>query len=212
MQRNEVMKYCMITLTACLAVLGACQAGDGGQEPRVDLYQCEGCEGVYERDPTALEWRDDMASPDEPGERMVLRGRVFETDGVTPASGVIVYAYHTNAEGYYANGSNETEWSRRHGRLRGWVKSAGDGRYEFRTVKPAPYPGQTFPAHIHLTVLEPGRTPYWIDDVVFRGEFGVTPAYEASRENRGGGGIVTLTRQDGVWIAIRDIILERHPE
>jgi protocatechuate 3,4-dioxygenase, beta subunit len=67
------------------------------------------------------------------------------------------------------------------------------------------------PAHVHLFVGEPGRRPYWIDDVVFAGEFGVTPAYRARAENRGGDGIVTLARQDGVLLARRDILLEPHP-
>lgn len=66
-------------------------------------------------------------------------------------------------------------------------------------------------AHVHIVVLEPGRRAYWIDDVVFEGEFGVTPAYRAAAENRGGNGIVQLHREHGIRAARRDIILERHP-
>jgi len=71
----------------------------------------------------------------------------------------------------------------------------------------------TIPAHMHFTVLEPGKPPHWVDDVVFDGEFGVTEAYHPARVNRGGNGIITLTRADAgvVLVARRDIILERHP-
>ncbi|MDF7777948.1 hypothetical protein P1X14_22015 [Sphingomonas sp. AOB5] len=200
----------MIAALAGTAALGACRAV--GQTPprdvRADLYDCEGCEGALERTVTAASAR--IAPPGEPGEPLILAGTVIGLDG-KPAPGVVIYAYHTNAEGLYANGTPETEWSRRHGRLRGWVKTGADGRYRFETIKPAPYPDRTLPAHVHLTVLEPGRRAYWIDDIVFEGEMLVDAKYRAEREDRGGNGIVRLGREQGRLIAVRDILLERHP-
>lgn len=181
-------------------------------QARRDLYLCEGCEAVAERDPSALSGTTRIAGPDEPGERMMLTGRVMTADGREPAVGVVIYAHHTNAAGLYANGLPDTQWSRRHGRLRGWVRTDSEGRYSFDTVKPAPYPDRTMPAHVHLFVGEPGKRPYYIDDVVFDGEFGVTPAYRDAQELRGGSGIVRLSRaSSGLWSARRDIVLERHP-
>lgn len=146
------------------------------------------------------------------GRPLRLEGVVYCTDGRTPAPGVVIYAYQTNAQGLYVNGVRGTEASWRHGRLRGWIKTGMDGRYRFDTIKPAPYPDDILPAHIHFTVLEPGRRPYWIDDIVFAGEFGVTPAYRVSMVDKGGNGFVRLARGDaGVLIARRDIMLERHP-
>ena len=214
------------TMTLGLTVLGAggvaaacsrdgdaraAQTAGAGGRARPDLYNCEGCEAVAERDPAGIPARTILAGPDEPGDRMLLEGRVLSTDGATPAEGVVIYAHQTNGEGLYSDGGPETVWSRRHGRLRGWVRTDPDGRYAFETIKPAPYPSMTMPAHIHLFVGEPGRRPYYIDDVVFEGEFGVTPAYRARSELRGGDGVVRLTRENGVWLARRDIRLEPHP-
>lgn len=182
------------------------------KRPFKDLYQCEGCDGAFERPSADLTPHFQIASANEPGERMRIEGVVLQSDGTTPAEGVIVYAYHTDAKGLYSRGTPETEWSRRHGLLRGWVKTGKDGKYSFDTIKPAPYPNATMPAHVHLTVLEPGTRPYWIDDIVFDGEFGVTPQYRRERENRGGDGIVKLKREGGRWVARRDIILEPHPQ
>ena len=193
----------------------ACSGGVAAVRPgpvRADLYNCEGCEAVAETDPDSTSWLTTLAGPDEPGERMRLIGQVFAADGVTPAPGVIIYAHHTNAEGLYANGTPETIWSRRHGRLRGWVRTNGEGRFAFETIKPAPYPDMTMPAHVHLFVGEPGRRPYYIDDAVFDGEFGVDGTYRRRQELRGCSGIVRLTRAvDGVLEAVRDIRLEPHP-
>lgn len=196
-----------------LAGTAACRAGAAPPtRARRDLYHCEGCEAVRERDGGRLTFTAILAGPEEPGERLLLTGRVLASDGSRPAAGVTVYAYHTNAAGLYANGTRETEWSRRHGRLRGWVRTDADGRYAFSTIKPAPYPDRSLPAHIHLFVGETGRRPYYLDDVVFAGEFGVTPAYVAAQELRGGSGIIQLRRQgDGTLLAARDIRLERHP-
>ena len=201
-----------IPLAMLLAGCGGTPAATAEAAIRADLYQCEGCEGVLERDADTLAAEGRIGPADEPGERLLVSGTVFQPDRRTPARDVVIYAYQTNAEGRYANGSPESEWSRRHGRLRGWVKSGPDGRYSFRTIKPAPYPGETMPAHIHLTVLEPGRQAYWIDDIVFDGEFGVTGEYRAQMTDRGGNGIVPVTRaSDGTLAVTRDIILERHP-
>jgi protocatechuate 3,4-dioxygenase, beta subunit len=208
---------------AALAALGlagcsmaGAQADDAARASgavRADLYQCEGCEGALEADAASLASHATMASAGEPGEPLRVDGTVYTADGKTPAAGVVIYAYQTNAEGLYAGGKPGTEASRRHGRLRGWVKTGTDGRYSFDTIKPAPYPDDTIPAHVHFTVLEPGKRPYWIDDIVFEGEFGVTPEYRRSMTNKGGNGIVPATRDArGRWSVTRDIILERHPE
>lgn len=203
-------------LAGAFASSAACSRGRAApstaQEVRPNLYVCEGCEATAERNPDGLSWSVILAGPDEPGERMRLSGRVYTPDGVTPKPGVVIYAHHTNADGLYANGSSETEWSRRHGRLRGWARTNADGDYVFETIKPAPYPDRTGPAHVHLFIQEPGRPPYYIDDVVFDGEFRVDEAYRARQELRGGSGIVRLGGNAASgWTAVRDIRLEPHP-
>lgn len=144
---------------------------------------------------------------------MRIQGVVYKTDGSTPAPDVVIYAYQTNSQGFYAGGTPGTEASLLHGRLRAWAKTDSAGRYSFETIKPAPYPNETLAAHVHLTILEQGRRPYWIDDIVFDDEFGVTPEYRKSMTNKGGNGIIKLGRDsNGTWIARRDIVLEHHPE
>ena len=43
-----------------------------------------------------------IASQNEPGERMVISGTIFKSDGKTPYSNVILYAYQTDSKGYYS--------------------------------------------------------------------------------------------------------------
>lgn len=207
---RQTLPLIVVALYAGLAACGTRAAQS--DRARADLYACEGCEGLAERDPATLANRAQMSPPGEPGETLVVTGVVRSAGDGRPASGVVIYAYQTDAAGLYSRGTSESQWSRRHGLLRGWVKTGSDGRYTFRTIKPGPYPDASLPAHIHFTIGEPGKRAYYIDDVVFSGEFGVSPDYVARQELRGGSGIVRLRRDaQGVLIADRDIRLERHP-
>ncbi len=52
-------------------------------------------------------------------------------------------------------------------RLKGWMQYGADGKYEFHTIKAAPYPGGSNPAHIHGTLSAPGYTECWIENYLF---------------------------------------------
>lgn len=202
------------SITALGLLLAACAAGavhPPAPSARADLYACEGCEAVREVDPCTLSHRARIAGDDEPGERLRLSGTVYQSDGRTPAADVLLYLHQTHAGGLYEGGAG-SGLARRHGRLRGWVRTGEDGRYVFDTIVPGIYPDREGPAHIHLVVEENGRSPYYIDDVVFVGAELVTPDYIARQPLRGGNGVVVLEGRDGGdQTARRDIVLERHP-
>ncbi len=73
---------------ASVGGIGSC--GLGRQAARADLYNCEGCEVVNERPATALPSVVRLGSPGQPGEPMILFGRVLAADGRTPAADVVV--------------------------------------------------------------------------------------------------------------------------
>lgn len=126
----------------------------------------------------------------------------------TPGAGILLYIYHTNAEGEYPTRGDETGNARRHGYLRGWVVTDAQGGYTVRTIKPGSYPGRDEPAHIHMTVKEPDRDEYWIDSVLFKGDPEITQRIRNRRTGRGGPGIIELEAQpDGSLRGRRDVIL-----
>lgn len=100
--------------------------------------------------------------PDEQGDRLLMTGRVVSADG-TPLPNALLDVWHADAEGLYSGFSDIPA-----GILRGKVRTDEDGRYELRTIVPAPYTiphdGPTGrmiaacgwhpwrPAHIHLLV------------------------------------------------------------
>jgi protocatechuate 3,4-dioxygenase beta subunit len=183
------------------ATVGAQTPAGAGDAP---LPTCEWC-GTAEA-PDSLDGRVTIAGQDEPGQRIRLHGVVYQPDGRTPAADVILYLYHTNAEGIYEKRGDETGNGLRHGHLRGWLRTDRDGRYEIRTIRPGNYPGNNEAQHIHVTVQEPDATPeYWLPSFKFSDD----PHLDADPDAPG---VVTL-RPDGddVWVARRDIVLPGAP-
>jgi protocatechuate 3,4-dioxygenase beta subunit len=92
-----------------------------------------------------------IAPVGEPGTPLVIRGRVYRTDGRTAAPDIVVFAYHTDRDGLYAPPSEPAHtW-----RLKGWARTGSDGRCEFQTIRPGAYPGRTVPAHVHFSIQGP---------------------------------------------------------
>src|SRR5260370_11419752 len=104
-----------------------------------------------------------IAPAGEPGTPLRITGTVVAQDGQTPLAGVVVYAYHTDADGYYRRVGASGEAGEGEPRLRGWVKTGADGRFEFSTIKPAPYPHREVPAHVHIHAWGAGYPRQWFE-------------------------------------------------
>ena len=167
---------------------------------------CEACDEMYEGMPKNLSWQTTIATADEPGERMIIRGTIFKQDGKTPAPGVILYVYHTDNKGLYSKSPNQTE-ALRHGHLRGWMKTDAQGRYEFRTIRPASYPNRKAPQHVHPLIKEEGLTRYWIDEYLFEDDPLLTDEEKSKQPLHGGSGVIRLTKENGLWVGKRNIVL-----
>jgi len=195
------------------AVLSGCQPSTQGPASAErapaglgPLSACEWC-GAAEA-PAELSWDLRIAGEDEPGEALVLEGRIFLADGRTPAAGVLMYAYHTNSAGVYPKRGDETGNGRRHGYLRGWLRTSAEGRYRIRSIRPGAYPDSEQPQHIHVTLRPPGGEEFWIDDFGFDDDPLLTDAVRAELDNIGGFGIMVLEGNAGVgWRGRRDIVL-----
>jgi protocatechuate 3,4-dioxygenase, beta subunit len=169
---------------------------------------CEGCEAIHESQVPFEKLASITTLPDfkEAGPKIEISGIVYHRDGKTPAKDVVIYVYHTDQTGRYPTNGDETGWGKRHGYLRGWVKTDKNGFYQFYTLRPAAYPNRRDPQHIHVTIKEPDKNEYWIDEYLFADD-PLLPK-NANQKPRGGSGIVELLPpKDGVAHATRHIIL-----
>ncbi|MEY2505803.1 MAG: protocatechuate 3,4-dioxygenase, beta subunit [Verrucomicrobiota bacterium] len=155
--------------------------------------------------PEKLSWKTVIPPENEPGEPLVITGKVFQPDGKTPAEGMVLWVYQTDRTGYY----NEKD-DASHPRLKGWMKIGADGKYEFRTIRPGAYPHRTTPAHIHAHVYGPGYSERSIDDYWFADDPRINDEEKAKMEREGEHPVVVEVKRgsDGVWRGQRDIVIK----
>ncbi len=143
-----------------------------------------------------------IADNREPGERMVVKGKVTLADRKTPAPQVIIYAYHTDEKGIYPKKGNETGIHKWHGYLHSWGKTNQRGEFEIRSIRPAQYPSRDFPAHVHLVIKEPSGRIYYVADITFDDD----PLVRNKKEE----GVITVKKNHaGMWEGFRTIVLRR---
>lgn len=170
---------------------------------------CEDCDLLFVGMPKKISSVSTSAGWTEKGQKLIITGTVFETDGKTPAKNTIVYYWQTDTNGYYSSNATTEEKAKKHGYLRGWIKTGEDGKYTINTIRPAPYPNDVSPAHLHLLIKEPQiETIYYVDDLMFDDDKLLIP-YKKKHplENRGGSGILRVLIKDDVQIAEHNIIL-----
>lgn len=199
------MKSSFLILSVLCVSLYAC-----AQSPAKHVGgPCEGCEAIHESPVPFDKLSSSATLPDfnDNGPKIEISGIVYQRDGMTPAKDVVLYVYHTNQKGVYPTKGDEIGWAKRHGYIRGWVKTDKNGFYQFKTLRPAAYPDRNAAEHIHITVKEPNKNEYYIDDYFFSDD-PLLPK-NPNTKPRGGNGVVNLIApdKDGVQHATRHIIL-----
>lgn len=207
-----------IAMLTCLSLLVSTMSACGTQGEEAPparpaaLGAIEGPDGLRDQ-PTSPQWKDTSPGWTQVGPKILLTGTIYQADGRTPASDVVLYYYQTDIDGRYRHRPDQSrsmppdELGRTHGWIRGWVKTGPDGRYAIYTVRPGAYPTNDEPAHIHATIKEPDLPEYYIDDFVFDDDPLLTTRVRLRMEQRCGSGILRLVRRDEVLVGERDILL-----
>jgi protocatechuate 3,4-dioxygenase, beta subunit len=155
--------------------------------------------------PENVSWKSVLSKKSDKDLPMVVSGTVYGADGKTPAPNVLIYFYHTDSEGRYGRGNGEA----RHGHFRGWMLTDKQGRYEFSSIIPAPYPERKFAAHVHMTLTGQNFKEESIDSILFEGDRLISQGERETAGRKGGfNPILKLEKSaDGIWQATRDIKL-----
>jgi catechol 1,2-dioxygenase len=151
----------------------AAHSRHGSQSTILGPYYLPGAKEL--RSPATLPMR-----PDEPGDRLVLRGQVRSLDD-RPIPGATLDMWQAGADGFYSGFHPDPP----EGNLRGKVTVDDQGRFEVETVLPGPYTiplegpcGELCraagwspwrPGHLHLIVGGPGHDPL-TTQLFFEGE------------------------------------------
>ena len=200
----------LINITVIALTILSCQSQTKTKYNKIVGGHCEGCEALYEYGDKNLSTIDTLPKFETSEPKLKITGTVYQKDGKTPAPNVILYIHHTNENGIYETKGDETGWAKRHGYIRGWVKTTSDGSYTFYTFRPGSYPNTSAPQHIHMTVKEPNTNAYYIDDIMFEDDKNLTDDFKNRLGQRGGSGVVLPQMKDGIFVVKRDVILGRN--
>lgn len=204
-------QFILIVCTfAALSCKGQTQYDKPSAKPQVKVGGgCEGCELMFEGMPGKMSPVSYSPGWNGAGQKLTVTGTVYQIDGRTPAANVIVYYWQTDSKGTYPQRAGMNRSAVRHGYIRGWIKTGSDGKYTINTIRPAPYPNRDIPAHIHLSIKEPGiANEYYTDDLEFDDDKLLLPySKRYPFQNRGGSGILRVLLKGGVQIAEHDIVL-----
>ncbi len=156
-------------LLALALIAGAWSAVAGAEVARLPPTESTSIGIYYQPGAPALRnlWRDG-----DPGERLVLRGRVLDTEGAPVADAEV--------ELWHADGTGQVHPDRYRTRLR----TNGNGGFGVTTALPGYIPGAPDvwgARHIHVVVTHPGY-PQLISLILFKGDpnlQGLRPPYPA---------------------------------
>lgn len=144
-------------------IFGAAACAPAEIHGQVDPFWLRSWNEAQESRPSTMTYVARIADENEPGAPLVILGQVFDPDG-TPAEGVVVHAYHRDRDGFDFGPDDKalTTW-----RLQGWVVTDPEGRFEFRTIRPAPDHLGREGAHIHFTLESNDYGRQWAPTVYF---------------------------------------------
>jgi protocatechuate 3,4-dioxygenase beta subunit len=207
---SAILLLLLITVAGCTDNETIAHIQNASQQQRVG-GQCEGCEAIYENKTPfeKLDWQLTLPDYADKGHKLHITGTVYKADGKTPAAGTVLYFYHTDQKGIYQEGT-EKGWGRRHGYIRGWLKTNEKGQYSIKTLKPGAYPNWGAAAHIHCIVKENDLNEYYVGDFLFDNDPLLSNEEKSNANVPGGNGVLKLEERNGILYAVRNIYLGKN--
>lgn len=150
---------------------------------------------AYKLKPSEISSKSRIASKNEPGIALLIKGTAYNPDG-SSASDVIIHSYHRDAKGYDF-GENDSEYNT--WRIQGWAKTDKNGNFTFETIRPAADHLGREGGHIHFTTISEKYGKQWAPKVFFADDDLISDS-QRQRSNRLGkfGPIQKVEILDGI--------------
>ncbi|MEL7247341.1 MAG: twin-arginine translocation signal domain-containing protein [Bacteroidota bacterium] len=152
---NNRRKFLKNTTLAALGLGLTSKAQAGSTSNAKPTFNCNSTtldyygEGPFYTDGPPLMVDNQLAAADEPGQRMIISGRVLNLDCSQFIPDTVIDVWHADDAGQYDNQGFK---------LRGFTRTNDQGFYLFETILPGKYlNGSQFrPSHIHYKITPPG--------------------------------------------------------
>ena len=140
-----------------------------------------------------------LAKTEEPGEPLVIYGKVIDRKTNLPIKDASLFLYQTDSSGIYnASGGPDNQ-----ARIRGVVHTNESGCFKIKTILPGDYPGRKNSRHLHYVSNAKGYKE--IKSILFFKGFTT-----ANITGQGPLSVLEIKKEkNGTWIGSIDINLER---
>jgi len=140
-----------------------------------------------------------LAKEDEPGEPLVIHGKVIDRKANQPIRDVSLFLYQTDSSGIYnASGGPDDQ-----ARIRGTLHTNESGCFKIKTILPGDYPGRKNSRHLHYVINAKGYKE--IKSILFFKGFTT-----ANITGQGPLSVLDIKREkNGTWVGSIDLNMER---
>lgn len=192
---------CFISFTGVFSIVNAQESDDVAIEIPQDYKKRSPIYDFKEKQLNNIDTIPDFVSKSN---KLKITGTIYESDGVTPAKNVLLFIHQTDENG---NFELKRENKKRYVQHRGWIKTDADGKYTFYTFVPGAYIYGKELKQILPIIKAPGQPEQKIETFVFDGDPHLTGSCRKKIEETNPNRILKLDKEEGLFVAKRDIIL-----
>ena len=204
--KNLITLFCLTVFSFSFPVISAQETAEAS-ESIPDNYKKRS--PIYDYSERHLNNVDTIPDYASKSNKLKITGIIYESDGVTPAKGVLLFIHQTDEDG---NFELKRENKKRYVHHRGWIKTDADGRYTFYTFVPGSYIyGNEFKQILPI-VKEPNKPEYKIESFLFDDDPSLTESCRSKIIQTDANRILKLDKKEGLFVAERDIILGTEAE
>ncbi|MDN3493602.1 peptidase associated/transthyretin-like domain-containing protein [Winogradskyella bathintestinalis] len=162
---------------------------------------------IFDRSEDQLKNTDTIPDFRSKNNQLKLTGIIYQSDGVTPASDIILYIEQPDEHGDFELRNTGKD---RYVMHRGWVKTDANGRYTFYTFVPGGDRRFNQLQQVHPIVKEPSKDAYAIETFLFDDDPLLTRTCRKRMAKKGDPTRILSTKVvDGILVAERNIVLKQ---
>ncbi len=165
---------------------------------------------IYDRAEDQLRNTDTIPDFRSKANKLKLTGIIYQSDGVTPASDVILFIEQPDEDGDFDLRKSGDE---RYVFHRSWVKTDEDGRYTFYTFVPGNDRRYNQMQQIFPIIKETSKQEVQLESLLFDNDPLLTKRCRKRLDKKGHTDRILETKEEnGMLIANKDIVLPMHTE
>lgn len=161
---------------------------------------------IYDYNLDQISSTDSIPDFESKNQKLKITGTIYESDGKTPASGVILYIEHADEDGDFDLRKLD---DKRYTHHRGWIKTDASGQYTFYTFIPGGDRRYNQLQQLFPTVKDGAKEFYNLESFLFDSDPLLTKSCRKKISKKGDASrILKPIKKDGLLVVEKNIVLD----